>query len=291
MQFVQPKPSSLVYTQSEPIQSITQTTLTCGASVHDVDSVNQLGPTVAQQSPLKLRSKRPHSIRSPANSPGKRSPLPKKQRRMRTGTEGKRSTVTTIDRRETVIRECPIITEMNKPTLTLDSFKLSDRERHVLTDITTLFTEYMLQKVANNDDNKTTIDIKSYLALVNSVSAPEPSIIVYFKVLHQRCDDKGTLLNIINDLHEELITTNKMKWAVLEGDQATYNLLQSIKKDYGPDLAWVIPFPGDWHFLKNFQEVLLKIYFDAGLRDLAKASGCVHITFSSKQGSRYIASS
>ena len=131
----------------------------------------------------------------------------------------------------------------------------------------------MLQKVANNDDNKTIIDIKSYLALVNNVSAPEPSNIVYFKVLHQRCDDKGTLLNIINDLHEELITTNKMKWAVLEGDQATYNLLQSIKKEYGHDLAWVIPFPGDWHFLKNFQEVLVKTYFDAGLRDLAKASG------------------
>ena len=28
-----------------------------------------------------------------------------------------------------------------------------------------------------------------------------------------------------------------------------------------------------WHFLKNYQEVLLKIYQDAGLSDLAKASG------------------
>ena len=35
----------------------------------------------------------------------------------------------------------------------------------------------------------------------------------------------------------------------------------------------MVPFPGDWHFLKNYQEVLLKIYLDAGLRDLAKASG------------------
>ena len=35
----------------------------------------------------------------------------------------------------------------------------------------------------------------------------------------------------------------------------------------------MIPFPGDWHVLKNYQEVLLKIYFDAGLTELAVASG------------------
>lgn len=33
------------------------------------------------------------------------------------------------------------------------------------------------------------------------------------------------------------------------------------------------PFQGTGIFLKNFQEVLIKIYFDAGLSELAKASG------------------
>ena len=60
---------------------------------------------------------------------------------------------------------------------------------------------------------------------------------------------------------------------ILEGDQATYERLQCIKAEYGHDLDWMIIFPGDWHILKNFQEVLLKIYYDAGLSDLAKASG------------------
>ena len=60
---------------------------------------------------------------------------------------------------------------------------------------------------------------------------------------------------------------------LIEGDQDTYNRLQLIKKEYGNDLSWMIPVPGDWHFLKNYQEVLLKIYLDAGLNDLAKASG------------------
>ena len=60
---------------------------------------------------------------------------------------------------------------------------------------------------------------------------------------------------------------------LLEGDQDTYNRLQVIKTEYGNDLSWMIPIPGDWHSLTNYQEVLLWVYFDAGLSDLAKASG------------------
>lgn len=80
-------------------------------------------------------------------------------------------------------------------------------------------------------------------------------------------------MSIINDLYSEFILIKKKRFVLLEGDPATYERLQSIKVEYGNDLSWMIPFPGDWHFLKNFQEVLLKIYFDAGLSDLAKASG------------------
>ena len=38
-------------------------------------------------------------------------------------------------------------------------------------------------------------------------------------------------------------------------------------------MSWLIPFPRDWHVLKNFQEVLQKVYFDGGLLDLAKSCG------------------
>ena len=33
-----------------------------------------------------------------------------------------------------------------------------------------------------------------------------------------------------------------------------------------------VPFIGDWHLLSNFQSVLMKVYFDAGLRDLAETA-------------------
>ncbi len=35
-------------------------------------------------------------------------------------------------------------------------------------------------------------------------------------------------------------------------------------------LHGVIPYLGDWHVLKNFQEVIMKIYWDASLKEVAK---------------------
>ena len=69
--------------------------------------------------------------------------------------------------------------------------------------------------------------------------------IIYYKVLSQRCNDKETLLNVINDLYQEFYVTKKKKQILLEGDQATYERLQSLKSEYGNDLSWMVPFPGD----------------------------------------------
>ena len=52
-----------------------------------------------------------------------------------------------------------------------------------------------------------------------------------------------------------------------------YSHLQAIKSEYGSTMDWLIPFIGDWHVLKNLQPVLIKIYFDVGLKQLANVSG------------------
>jgi len=57
------------------------------------------------------------------------------------------------------------------------------------------------------------------------------------------------------------------------GDQKLYDIFQALKYEYGEDLEWVIPMPGDRHILMNFQKALMKPYYDAGLKDLAKAAG------------------
>lgn len=70
-----------------------------------------------------------------------------------------------------------------------------------------------------------------------------------------------------------------MKWLVVEGDAKVYEVLKALKTEYGEELQWMLPYPGDWHILKNYQTALMQAYFDAGLKELAQAAGyacCKH---------------
>ena len=48
---------------------------------------------------------------------------------------------------------------------------------------------------------------------------------------------------------------------VLEGDAKTYDTIQAVKHEYGSDLNWLVPYPGDWHLLKNYQICIMKPFF------------------------------
>lgn len=234
-----------------------------------------LTDTVTQPSAAhpKHPSKRLHSELTPCSSPGKpsssHSPVPKKQRRMRTGTENSTTAVTSQPEAMPITSH---IADLRKPNLKLSDFQLSTADKQSAKEISEVFDQYMLLKLASESGGKM-IDLQSYLTVAHNIEAPECSNVIYYKVLHQRCDDKETLLNVINDVYTEFISTGRKEHIFIEGDQATYERLQSIKREYVQDLSWMTPFNGDWHILKNFQEVLLKIYFDAGLRDLCCASG------------------
>ena len=101
----------------------------------------------------------------------------------------------------------------------------------------------------------------------------EQSNVVYVDIVSLPADSKDTILRILNKLHHIFIVERSIRWLVVVGDAKTQDILQNLQHQYGGQLQWMLPFPGDWHILYNYQKVLLKIYGDAGLLQLAKVAG------------------
>ena len=115
------------------------------------------------------------------------------------------------------------------PNLTLKHFQLTDQEEETLQELKKLSINYNILKVAAVEHSEVLIDFQTYFSLSKNLQAPECSNIIYLKVLDKKCDDKETLLSVVNDVYEEFILGQKKEWILLEGDQATYERLQSIK--------------------------------------------------------------
>ena len=149
----------------------------------------------------------------------------------------------------------------NQETLSLNEFQ---EEIHT----------YMMQKVALecSETSKTFLNLQDYLSLTRA-NHTERSNVLYLDVMDAKSDSKDTLMSMLQDLHQEFILKQKRQHLVVEGDAKIYELLQSLKLEYGDELQWLIPYPGDWHLLMNYQSALIKPYFDAGLKTLAEACG------------------
>ena len=100
-----------------------------------------------------------------------------------------------------------------------------------------------------------------------------PTEYVYFNVLDQNADSRETISEVISILHTEFKVGVTIKYLVVGGDAKTYEHMQALKLDYGDELAWLLPFPGDFHALKNFQMVLSKLYYEVALKQIAMAGG------------------
>ena len=55
----------------------------------------------------------------------------------------------------------------------------------------------------------------------------------------------------------------------------------NIKRQCGGELEKLIIFPEDWHVLKYFQPILIKIHYNAGLKELAQSCGFRNATLKS----------
>lgn len=99
------------------------------------------------------------------------------------------------------------------------------------------------------------------------------SLYTDMNILDKNADNRDTIAEVLSFLYDEFKVENEMEHLVAAGDAKTYSHLQAIKSEYGSTIDWLIPFIGDWHVLKNLQPVLIKIYIDAGLKQLANVSG------------------
>ena len=96
---------------------------------------------------------------------------------------------------------------------------------------------------------------------------------MYVDIISLPADSKDTVLRVLNKLHKTFIVELGFRWLIVVGDAKTYDILQTLRHQYGSQMKWLLPFPGDWHILYNYQKVLLKIYGEAGLLQLAKVGG------------------
>ena len=101
-------------------------------------------------------------------------------------------------------------------------------------------------------------------------STTDSSKIDYLYILDENADSRDTIRNILYKLYHEMGIHKRINYLVIVGDGKTYDHLISIKNELGNELEWLLPYPGDWHILKNFQGTIMKIYFDAGLKELVE---------------------
>ena len=94
---------------------------------------------------------------------------------------------------------------------------------------------------------------------------------MYLSVLDQVADLRVAVIDVLCNLHDNFKIGESTNYLTVEGDAKIFVHLEALKLEYGKVLEWLIPFPGDFHILKTYQEVLLKVYFDEGLKQVAMA--------------------
>ena len=169
-----------------------------------------------------------------------------------------------------------LLYQQSDTTPNINDFLITGTESATLDKLKRDIHFAMLLKHFNKlgDDSTTPLPaIPSFIHCLQKQSTEaECSNVVYVDVLSEKADSKATLLHI-GQIHKTFITELDQKWVLVVGDAKIYDVLQAIRIEYGDNVNWLIPIPGDWHTLYNYQKVLMKPYYDAGLVNLAKKAG------------------
>lgn len=157
--------------------------------------------------------------------------------------------------------------------LSVDQFKESEREGAEYDNISSQVFAYLTHKCTVISTEKTLKELNEFLTSMRGFESPKESRIHYMELLNENADSQETMLHVSDYLLSELHSDIQDGWVILVGDGKTYEHLHGIKELYGEELEKLLIFPGDWHVLKNFQPLLMQMYYAAGLKQIAEASG------------------
>lgn len=211
---------------------------------------------------------------SPISSPSQHghSPAYKRMRRARTYAEAVHigEMVDSTSPNADPLHACARSGTISMGHLQYNHFLQSDKEVAALEELKTQLFNYMMHKSAMKPEH-VLFSFKDHIAALKGES--EPAVVQYLSIVDLHADSVEAMSEVDTMLYREYICTTGAQHLIVAGDAKTYLRLRELKHQYGSELDWLLPFVGDWHVLYNYQKVLMKVYFEAGLKHLAKASG------------------
>ena len=217
---------------------------------------------------------RKHPVSSPIHSP---LPQQRHKRRRRTFTELP-SPHTNVALPIQPIRDIVSLDgvgyqALDNANLSIDDFHINIKEKSCLDQFKVSIFKAILLKRTKSSSSKLPGLPSLICALQPRITDTEKSNVTYIEIRSEPADSKDTLCRVIASLHKIFVVKFGQKWLVVVGDAKVYTIMQAIKAEYGDHLGWLIPWPGDWHILLNYQKTLMKAYNDAGLSKLGAISG------------------
>ena len=130
---------------------------------------------------------------------------------------------------------------------TLADFYVSFDELQALSDLQKDTNTYMLYQTTlyKNRTDQILINIQNFFSVIRPTHT-ETSKVMYVDVMDAVADSKDTITQLLQCLYEEEYIIEKgHQILVVAGDAKVYELILSLKFEYGEALKWVIPYPGD----------------------------------------------
>ena len=201
-----------------------------------------------------------------ASNSGKPKRTKKGKTRLR-GKHGKRS------QRKKKCKE-PFFKTFIPNQIQLELFKPSCAEELATAGLLSRLFIYVLERYTiiqrEMDINLPTLKCKLAAEDQSYIGSRGKSNFAFIEIYNDKADCTSTIKKVLHELHDTFKVSKHVNHLFVVGDLKTYEYVMKAKSDQGKAMDWVIPYIGDWHVLKNLQSVIMKIFWDGGLKDVSK---------------------